>query len=111
MTPDLAGPNARYTPVRAWFFLAISAAILLTVFIGFAPSYYLKSFFRGRDLRVIVHLHGAIMSAWVALFAVQSFLVARKNIALHRRLGFAGAMVAGAVVTMGPIVSITFRPD
>jgi hypothetical protein len=49
---------------------------VLIVFAGFARSYYLKGAFGSPDLAPLVHLHGLVMTAWIALFFVQVRLVA-----------------------------------
>jgi tetratricopeptide (TPR) repeat protein len=69
------------------FFIASAIAILLLFFAGFARSYYPRAWLSTRVLAPILHLHGLIMSAWIALFIVQIALVSRYRIRLHRRLG------------------------
>ena len=73
------------------FFTGMAIAAALTVFIGFAPSYYLSGAFGGRPLTTLVHVHGAIATAWILLFLTQTSLIAAKRTDLHRRLGVAGA--------------------
>ncbi len=47
-----------------------------------------------------LQLHGFALSAWLVLFIVQARLIAAHRRTLHKRLGIAGAMLAGlAVVT------------
>lgn len=81
-------------------------AALLVAFAGFAPTYYLKGVFGGRELSAMIHLHGVVMTAWFALFLVQARLVATGHTALHRKLGMAGAVLAAAVVGMGLATAI-----
>lgn len=80
---------------------------VMIVFAGFARSYFLKGFFNAPALSLLVHLHGIVMTLWFALFAVQVWLVRQGQIALHRRLGVAGALVAAAVVGVGTLTAIT----
>ncbi|VVS98749.1 hypothetical protein [Erythrobacter sp. EC-HK427] len=47
------------------------------------------------------HIHAIVMVAWVALFAVQNIIGAGANIALHRKLGWAGIVLATAVIITG----------
>lgn len=47
---------------------------------------------------VWIHLHAVAMLAWLALFVVQNRLAAGGNIALHRKLGWAGAFLVCAIV-------------
>src|SRR4051812_24142213 len=73
----------------------------LVVLAGFAPSYYLNSFFGVADLTALKHVHGVVMTAWFVLFFVQARLAATGRIATHRQLGVAGIFVAMLVVTLG----------
>jgi hypothetical protein len=51
-------------------------------------------------------VHGALFTAWVLLFIVQTALVASRRVAVHRRLGVAGAVLAAAMVVAGTIIAI-----
>src|ERR1044072_4493272 len=89
--------------------LYIIAAILtpLIVLAGFARTYYLKGFFGTPDLPGrIVHLHGIVMTAWVALFVVQISLVATRRTRIHQRLGILGGVLAALVVIVGILTAL-----
>jgi hypothetical protein len=47
-----------------------------------------------------LHLHAAVFTAWVVLFIVQTRLVAGQRIAVHRKLGIAGGVVALCMVAL-----------
>lgn len=49
-----------------------------------------------------IHLHAAAMVAWLGVLVTQSTLVARDNLALHRRIGWGAAMLATAI----PVLAI-----
>lgn len=83
---------------------AIVAALF--VFAGFARTYYLKSAFGAPDLTALKHLHGAVMTAWFTLFIVQVRLVATGRVALHRKVGAAGAGLAMVVLAVGTMLGI-----
>jgi hypothetical protein len=85
-----------------WVPLAVGAA----VFAGFAHSYYLKFAFAQPALPWLVHLHGLLMSAWVLLFATQTWLVASHRVALHRRLGIVGALMVVSIPIIGSMTAI-----
>lgn len=89
-----------------FFYTGMSLAIAATVFVGFAPTYYLRSHFRADPLPWLLHAHGAIFSAWVVLFLTQTGLVAARRVDLHRRLGFAGAALAVVMVAVGVATAI-----
>jgi hypothetical protein len=84
--------------------LFLTAAILfpLVIFIGFAPTYYLKGLFGTRPLPSnLVHLHGLVMTAWVVLFVVQVRLISAKQVRLHQTLGYAGIGLATLILMTG----------
>jgi hypothetical protein len=88
-------------------FYGIAAAVVAIIaFTGFAQSYYLKSIFGAPELPRLVHLHGLVMTLWVALFIAQTRLVAARRVDLHRRLGVAGAVLAALVVAVGIATAI-----
>lgn len=96
------------------FYSGMAAALAVTVFGGFASSYYLPLFmggprttFSGGAFNLLVHLHGALFTAWVVLFVVQTSLVARHRVALHRRLGVIGAALAATMVVAGTALAVT----
>jgi hypothetical protein len=89
--------------------LAIVIAVFmpLVVLIGFARSYYLKTLFGFPPLpSLLVHIHGVIMTAWVALFAVQVGLVASHRTRLHMKLGILGSVLALLVFVVGILTSL-----
>ncbi|HEU0106976.1 MAG TPA: hypothetical protein VFT38_12440, partial [Vicinamibacteria bacterium] len=60
----------------------------------------------GAPFTSLVHLHGALFTGWVLLFIVQTALVASHRVAVHRRLGVAGAVLAAAMVLAGTSLAI-----
>jgi hypothetical protein len=83
------------------FFVVMASAVIVTVFAGFAPTFYLRgSFTQTRPMSVLLHVHGIVFSSWVSLFLVQTLLIARGSRLLHQRLGWFGAGIAGAMVIL-----------
>ena len=92
-------------PTRdARFFLAMSIACAVGVFLGFARTYYLRTYFASRALSLLFQIHGAVFTAWMIYFVAQTALIADRRIFLHRRLGYAGAVLASAMVLLGTAV-------
>jgi hypothetical protein len=102
---------APQTPARAvgaydrLFYGGMAVAMGLTVFAGFGATYYLRFLDGGPRVTLtggpftrLVHLHGALFTAWVLLFIVQTALVSSRRVAVHRRLGVAGGVLAAAMV-------------
>ena len=82
-------------------FVAYAVAIAAIIFAGFAKNYYLRIWLGTRAITVMVHAHGVVMTAWVALFITQTLLVAKRRIDLHRKLGLTGGILAAIVVGLG----------
>lgn len=85
-------------PERFWQRMATGLAAF--IIIGFA-QFALRGFVDPVAAPFWVHAHGVLMLAWLALLVVQPTLVARQNLALHRRLGWAGAALAIAITALG----------
>lgn len=94
---------------RRFYFYAVLGASLI-VFVGFAPSYFLKGFFGTPPLYPLLHFHGFIMTSWFVLFATQSWLIETHRVRLHRRLGIFGSLLAATILLVGAaVVTINAR--
>jgi hypothetical protein len=69
-----------------WFFVAYALWCALMAALGFGETYVAASV-GAFEISLIGHLHGALMTVWLALFAWQAVLAARGNVGLHRRFG------------------------
>jgi len=99
--PDqLASPMRAPLPRHRTVFLPAMAVLLLALVVaGFWNTFFFRPEASG-PLAVHLHVHGLAVTAWFVLFAVQSLLVANGRVALHRRFGVLGAVIAlGVVVT------------
>lgn len=109
-TAQLDSPAARpVTSPRSrehLFFTAMALAIALTVFAGFAPTYFLRPYFHPEPLRPLLHLHGLVFTSWIVLLLVQTTLVAAHRTDLHRRLGVLGGALAVLMVIVGTATAI-----
>ncbi len=85
-----------------WIFLPAAAVIAAVVVFGFGRSYFFRPFLASTDtLTLLVQVHGALMTAWIALFLSQCVLVAVGRTDLHRRLGLAGAALVALIFVVG----------
>ena len=88
---------------RFWQRMAIGLALFITLcFLQFA----LRGFSDPVAAPFWVHLHGVLMLAWLALLIVQPTLVARDQLPLHRRLGWAGAVLALIITGLGVFTGV-----
>jgi hypothetical protein len=111
MMPAAAVPAPRAANPAAYdrvFYSGIAIVMALTTFIGFAPTFYLRSAFGApvsltglAEITPVVMAHGVIFTAWVLLFIVQTSLIATRNVALHRRMGLASMALVAAMIAVG----------
>jgi hypothetical protein len=106
------GTRAPGTYDRA-FYSGMAILMALSVFVGFAPTFYLRSYFGAPatvsgsvTLTPLAQVHGAVFTCWVLLFIVQTTLVANRRVAVHRRMGVAGAVLAAIMVVVGASTAI-----
>jgi hypothetical protein len=124
--PVAITPGSALAARRTKFFVGASLSLLAIVFIGFAPTLYLRALFEQPQDALLamvlaeggtaaatqpslsVYLHGAVMTAWFVLFAMQAWLVEAGRTDVHRRLGVVGAALAVLVVWTSLEVSFAF---
>lgn len=86
-----------------WFYTAMAFVLLALAAVGFAPTFYARPA-AAPPLAPIVLVHGLLGTAWLALFALQTALVAVARTAWHRRLGVGMAVAALAFVATGALL-------
>jgi hypothetical protein len=82
------------------FYTGMAVAAALAVLLGFSRTYFLRPYFQTTPLDSAFHVHGLVFSAWLALFVVQTSLVAVGRTATHRKLGWAGACLAMLMIVV-----------
>src|SRR5215468_2527458 len=82
------------------FYTSIAVAAAFAVLLGFSRTYFLRPYFQTTPLDAEFHVHGLVFSAWIALFVVQTSLVAANRTSVHRKLGWAGACLAVLMVVV-----------
>jgi len=87
------------------FFVGMAIAIILTAVVAFSTS-LLKTDLASQLVSTWVKAHVATFSSWILLFFTQTVLVASQRTDLHRRLGVAGAIIAGLMIAVTIEVSI-----
>jgi hypothetical protein len=108
-TRDVTGsrnePPQRSHQETRRFYIGAGVFSILLAFAGFGPSLIDHSR-RYAPPEALYIAHGATALAWLALFLAQATLVARGRVAMHRRLGWAGPVIAAAVIVMGVAIVI-----
>jgi hypothetical protein len=83
----------------------MATVLALLVLAGFWPSFYARPQ-TASPLAAAVLLHGVAGTLFVLTFAAQSWLVALRREAWHRKLGPAGAGLAALFVASGVVVTV-----
>lgn len=87
------------------FYLGMALLICAAVFTGFARSFYLRWAFAapptGAPSERFFYFKGALYSCWFLLLVVQASLISNGRVALHRRLGIVGAVIAALMFLSG----------
>jgi hypothetical protein len=79
---------------RNSFYPWIAIALSLVVILGFSRTYYFRFLSDLPPMTLLVHAHGLIFTAWLALFIAQTRLIAAHRVDLHMKLGIAGVVLA-----------------
>lgn len=95
-------------PAERRFYAGMAIAILAAVLVGFARTFFLRPLFPDypSPSEPIFYVHGALFVAWIALFVLQTSLVATGRTAVHRRVGPFGALLAASMVALGTVVAL-----
>jgi hypothetical protein len=91
------------------FFTGMALAILMSVLVGFGRSFFLRPLFpeHPSPAEPIFYVHGAIFTLWIFMFVTQVSLIARGNVAIHRKIGIAGGVLVVVMVVLGVFGALT----
>jgi len=93
------------TMARGWLYPGMALACAAVVFVGFAPTYFLRPA-DAEPLPMLVHVHGLAYTAWMLLLIAQVFLISAARKDVHKVLGYAGAVLAAAMIVLGVVVAL-----
>ena len=91
--------------VARWFYVGAALFMILLSVVGFVPS-IVDSSRRNAPFTPLMAAHGIAAGAWLLFFLTQATLIETRRVAIHRRLGIFGAVVAVAMIVLGYIVTI-----
>jgi hypothetical protein len=94
------------------FYLSMMAAIFLLVLWGFAPSFFLRGLLtppatyidRPDWMSWAFIAHGLLATGWLLMFAIQTVLIGRKQLRLHKAIGQSAYFLYFANVATGVFV-------
>jgi hypothetical protein len=88
---------------RPLFFFAMSVACLAVALVGFFPTYFMPLAAGALGANTAVHFHGVLFFGWLLFVVLQSWLVARGSVGLHRSLGLLGISLA-TLIPVGTVL-------
>lgn len=88
-------------PRRGRFFAWSAIVIAVIVVLSFPLTYYGPLLTGSRTFLLLHHLHGLAFFAWIALYLLQTQLISRGQVRLHREIGLAGIALTGAMLPLG----------
>jgi hypothetical protein len=88
------------------FFVTLAVTFIVINFGLFTVS-FLKTDIAQELHSTWVQVHAFLFTSWILLFFAQSVLVASRRVDLHRRLGIAGAILAGLMVVITIISGVS----
>jgi hypothetical protein len=103
-----APPNERQNAERK-FYTRMGLSLVALVFLGFAPSFYLRGVVPpyprpNPTLPWWVIVHGSLFTVWMGLFVAQTRLIAGQRHTLHMTLGKASMIFA---ILLIPVMYMT----
>ena len=91
--------------IDKYFYFGMSLVIAAVVIYGFSQTVNQNLFHPAIPRPLLLWVHGAAFSSWVAFYILQSALVRTHNVRLHRTLGWFGVGLGALMVPLGFAVS------
>lgn len=92
------------------FYAGMAIAMVAAIVAGFLPFYYLRGVIPApaplASLTPLIHVHGAIFTAWMLLFLAQVLLVANGRRDIHRQLGLVAIALLPAMIIVGTLTGL-----
>lgn len=92
--------------LEEYFYLAMSLLFAAIVIAGFSRTVNQNLFHAAIPRPLLLWVHGAAFSGWIAFYILQSALVRSHNVKLHRKLGWIGAGLGAIMAPLGVTIAI-----
>lgn len=83
---------------KSRYFLVASCLALAVTFVGFFKTFFLPSVRGTFSAPAVIYVHGGLLFLWTALLVMQSMLIQKRKLYLHRVLGFVSLGLVPCVV-------------
>jgi uncharacterized membrane protein YozB (DUF420 family) len=91
------------------FFLAFAAIAWVAIIMGFGPELHGQLTDQAPKIPLIVHIHAVVFTGWMALFTTQIWLIRKRRILTHRRLGLTAFVLIPVMVMLGIAAALVSR--
>jgi hypothetical protein len=103
-TVPVRSPSAARRAALPGFHLGLAALITVIIVLGFWPYY--AGLVTGRGTaHPLLHAHAAVFSGWLILLIAQTWLVYRRRVGVHQRLGRWGIYYGVGLLLFGAITA------
>ena len=111
----IVSPTADGKASERKFYSRMAIFLVVVVFLGFAPSFYLRGIVPAYPrpnptLPPGVMFHGLMFTLWMALLVVQTQLVSTRRVENHMKLGTAAMLLAIALLPMMYLTAVWAVP-
>ncbi|PZX51095.1 hypothetical protein LV84_03853 [Algoriphagus ratkowskyi] len=86
--------KANFIRKKHTFFFSMALIALIGSIIGFGKTFFYPLLAGTFSAPIVIHLHGGLAFLWILFFVMQSFLIRKGNLKLHKNLGFGGIALA-----------------
>jgi hypothetical protein len=93
------------------FYAGIALLAAFIALMGFWPTYFGRLLEGTADHPQVIHIHAAVFSGWLALFAAQVGFAATGQLALHKKLGTVGIWYGVAIIVVGVVTAFSQFAD
>jgi hypothetical protein len=90
----------------SYFYFSMSLLITAVVAYGFSTTIEKNLIHPAVPRPFLLYVHAAVFTGWLFFFILQTALVRTRNVPLHRRVGWFGAGMGGAMVVLGVSIAM-----
>ncbi len=91
------------------FFLSITAVVWVGIVLGFGSDLVKHCATPHVAYPLIVHFHAVAFGGWLAVLTTQIWLIRKRRLDVHRKLGMAALGLAGIMIVLGPATAIAMQ--
>ncbi len=104
-TIAMTSRRSRLHPDRV-FYPIMCLLMLVTVWLGFAKTYYAAGLVHAPLPATIIHVHAVVFTLWLLTLILQIGLVTARKVKLHLAVGLWGFGLAAVMVVLGVLAAI-----